>query len=80
MRTTFGRLAAIALIAALASLSITAFAAETTPRAQPVKEAKEPADKPHDQQDKMRYCNAEAGKKQLKGDERKAFMSSCLKG
>jgi hypothetical protein len=30
------------------------------------------------QQDKMKDCNAQAGKKELKGDERKAFMQSCL--
>ena len=29
---------------------------------------------------KMIRCNAEAGKKQLHGDERRAFMSACLKG
>lgn len=34
----------------------------------------------HSQQNKMKYCNAEAGKKALRGDERRAFMSSCLKG
>jgi len=32
------------------------------------------------QQDKMKSCNAEAKTKALKGDERKKFMSSCLKG
>ena len=32
------------------------------------------------QQNRMKTCNAEAAKKQLKGDERRAFMSSCLKG
>jgi hypothetical protein len=32
------------------------------------------------QQNKMKACNTEAGKKELKGDERRAFMSSCLKG
>ncbi|MGE7958507.1 PsiF family protein [Pseudomonas sp. NPDC089530] len=31
------------------------------------------------QQDKMKSCNAEATTKALKGDERKAFMSTCLK-
>jgi len=31
------------------------------------------------QQSKMKRCNQEAGKKELKGDERKAFMSACLK-
>jgi hypothetical protein len=30
------------------------------------------------QQEKMKDCNAQAGKKELKGDERKAFMKSCL--
>jgi hypothetical protein len=30
------------------------------------------------QQDKMKACNDAAGKKQLKGDERKDFMSKCL--
>ncbi len=32
------------------------------------------------QQNKMKTCNVEAGKKALKGDERRAFMSACLKG
>jgi hypothetical protein len=32
------------------------------------------------QQDKMKSCNAEAKAKALKGDERKKFMSGCLKG
>jgi hypothetical protein len=32
------------------------------------------------QQERMKSCNAQAGKKELKGDERKAFMSDCLKG
>jgi two-component system response regulator len=31
------------------------------------------------QQNKMKTCNVEAAKKELKGDERKAFMSSCLR-
>jgi hypothetical protein len=32
------------------------------------------------QQEKMKACNAEAGKQNLKGEERKKFMSSCLSG
>ncbi len=32
------------------------------------------------QQDKMKSCNADAKAKELKGDERKKFMSACLKG
>lgn len=29
-------------------------------------------------QEKMKSCNADASKKTLKGDERKAFMKDCL--
>ena len=36
-------------------------------------------DKPS-QQNRMKTCNADAKAKSLKGDERKAFMSECLKG
>jgi len=32
------------------------------------------------QQDKMKSCNADASAQQLKGDERQAFMKSCLSG
>ncbi|MNG24062.1 Phosphate starvation-inducible protein PsiF precursor [compost metagenome] len=31
------------------------------------------------QQEKMKTCNADATAKALKGDERQAFMSGCLK-
>ncbi len=31
------------------------------------------------QQNKMTTCNADSSAKALKGDERKAFMSTCLK-
>ena len=34
---------------------------------------------PTTQQDKMKKCNADASTKSLKGDERKAFLSECLK-
>jgi hypothetical protein len=33
----------------------------------------------HPQQQKMSDCNKEASSKSLKGDERKTFMSQCLK-
>jgi hypothetical protein len=36
-----------------------------------------PAHEP--QTHKMVRCNEEAGKKQLRGEERRAFMSACLK-
>ena len=32
------------------------------------------------QQERMANCNKDAGSKALKGDERKKFMSNCLKG
>ena len=32
------------------------------------------------QQSRMKSCNADAGKQQLSGDARKAFMKSCLSG
>jgi psiF repeat len=35
-------------------------------------------DKPTAQQERMKSCNAQASKKDLNGDERKAFMSKCL--
>jgi hypothetical protein len=33
----------------------------------------------HPQQNRMKACNAEAGRRELRGDERRSFMSSCLK-
>jgi len=39
---------------------------------------KAPSAKQQAQQDRMKQCNAKAGEK--KGDERKKFMSACLKG
>jgi hypothetical protein len=32
------------------------------------------------QQNRMKTCNEEAGRQNLHGDERRSFMSSCLKG
>jgi len=41
---------------------------------------KEPSAKQKAQQERMKDCNKEAGDKNLQGDARKGFMSSCLKG
>ena len=41
-------------------------------------EKKAPSPAQQAQQEKMKSCNAEAGTKALKGDERKKFMSDCL--
>ncbi|MBI5430775.1 MAG: PsiF repeat-containing protein [Nitrosomonadales bacterium] len=38
------------------------------------------AQAPVKQQDKMKSCNADAKARDMKGEERKKFMSSCLKG
>ena len=56
--------------AGLALSLTTAYAAEGAAPATPAKA-------PTAQQSKMATCNTEAGDK--KGDERKAFMSECLK-
>ncbi|HUQ28513.1 MAG TPA: PsiF family protein [Usitatibacter sp.] len=44
------------------------------------KEPAHRADETGAQQNRMRACNEEAGRKALHGDERRAFMSTCLKG
>jgi hypothetical protein len=48
----------------------------TIPFALHAQEKKEPAKKPTAQQERMTECNKKATG--MKGDERKAFMSSCL--
>jgi len=60
--------AAVALVA-LAIAASSAVAVEEKKEASPAQKA---------QQEKMKACNAEAGEKGLKGDERKGFMSTCL--
>jgi hypothetical protein len=55
----------IGVVLALAFLVITAYAADDK--------------KPTAQQATMKACDAQATGKSLKGDERKAFMSECLK-
>lgn len=46
----------------------------------PAKAAPAKAAAPSAQHDKMKACSADAKAKELKGDERKKFMSACLKG
>ena len=53
----------------LAALAVPAMAQDTT---------KQPSAAQAAQQQKMTDCNKEATAKNLKGDERKTFMSSCL--
>jgi hypothetical protein len=62
---------AMIVLVALAFATGSAFAAD--------KEKKAPSPAQQAQQEKMKSCNAEARTKSLKGDERKKFMSECLK-
>jgi hypothetical protein len=41
---------------------------------------KEPTAAQKKQQQRMKDCNEQAGAKKMEGDERKKFMSACLKG
>jgi psiF repeat-containing protein len=41
---------------------------------------KAPSEAQKKQQERMNACNKQASDKKLKGDERKSFMSTCLKG
>jgi hypothetical protein len=74
----FGRIAACTAIATLLSFNA-AIASEGDRPAPPKAEVKDPEKQPTSQQNRMKACNVEAAKKELKGDERKAFMSSCLR-
>jgi hypothetical protein len=55
----------------VAALALPGFAQDTT---------KKPSAAQQAQQQKMTDCNNQASAKNLKGDERKTFMSSCLSG
>lgn len=76
MRPTLYHAAACAAVSALFALP--AIAAEGTPK--PAAAAKAGAPAHETQQERMRRCNATAKDKALKGDDRRAFMSTCLKG
>ena len=61
--------------ALLAALSLSLFVLPVQ-----AQEKKEPSAAQKKQQERMASCNKEAGSKGMKGDERKKFMSGCLKG
>ena len=61
----------------LITLVALSFIAGSTYAADQEKKAPSPAQLA--QQEKMKSCNAEAKTKAFKGDERKKFMSECLK-
>jgi hypothetical protein len=57
----------------------TASAAKPVAKTEGAAKSAATAEAPVKQQDKMKSCNADAKTKELKGDERKVFMKSCLK-
>ena len=62
------------------SAPATSAAAAPTTAAAPAAVGAKPASAAQmSQQDRMKSCNADAGKQKLAGDARKTFMSSCLK-
>jgi hypothetical protein len=65
----------------MAALAVFAFSTGLAWSAEePVKTPRTPSPAQKAQQEKMKTCNAEAKKQGLKSDERKKFMSACLKG
>ena len=68
------KLLSIMVATLFAAASVNAFAQEKSKEAK-----KEPTAAQKKQQERMKQCNARADEKKLKGDDRKKFMSSCLK-
>jgi Ni/Co efflux regulator RcnB len=76
------KLLALIVAALFAAASVTAIAQDKKsekPKAEKSMEKKEPTAAQKKQQARMKECNAQAADKGLKGDDRKKFMSSCLK-
>ena len=74
MHSLLGALAAILLVTGLA-------AAGDDKKAEPSSVTQKSGDaRPGGQGEKMKMCNQEATAKGLKGDDRRQFMSGCLKG
>ena len=65
-----------------AAVLAVSFALTSSAFAQEKKEApkKAPTAAQKKQQERMRDCNEQAGAKKMEGEERKKFMSSCLRG
>jgi Ni/Co efflux regulator RcnB len=68
------KLLSLLVAAVFATASVTAMAQEKkdTPKKEPTAAQKK-------QQERMKQCNMQADEKKLKGDERKKYMSGCLK-
>lgn len=81
------KLFAILIAGAFSAVTASAYAADPATPAKPAEPAAASvkADKPvkkelTPQQQKMQDCNKEAKAKDMKGPDRKKFMSGCLKG
>ena len=75
---------AICLMFALSPLALAQDKSKTdekkaAPAAAEKKMKKEPSEKQKAQQEKMKSCSKDASSQKLKGDERKKFMSNCMK-
>jgi len=73
-----GNYMSIRTFIAVGVTAFTLFAAPAYAQDEPAK--KPPSEKQLAQRAKMKNCNAEAKSQSLKGDERKAFMKTCLSG
>jgi psiF repeat len=74
------QLLALAIAGVFAVVATATFAQTAAPAASPAKPAAEakPSAPANPQQERMKECNTKAA--DMKGDERKKFMSTCLKG
>jgi psiF repeat-containing protein len=79
------KLLSVIVAALFAAASVTAIAQDKkadkakTEKSMKDTPKKEPTAAQKKQQERMKECNAQAEDKKLKGDDRKKFMSSCLK-
>ena len=68
------KLLSLLVAATFATASVTAMAQDKKDMPK-----KEPSAAQKKQQERMKQCNMQADDKKMKGDDRKKFMSSCLK-
>jgi len=73
------KLMCLAACAVAALAFAPAAGAEGPPPDEPKAESGKGATPHESQQDRMRRCAHEAKEKELKGDDRRAFMSACLR-
>ena len=67
------------MAAMFAAVSVAAVAQEKKADTKKEMKAKAPTAAQKKRQERMKECNAQADEKKLQGDERKKFVSSCVK-